>query len=139
MAAHPAPLSLGLSRQEYRSGLPFPSPKLHSIYGRKSHVLIIPVSFSSLPQFCLNDVESAGCQACPEPPCWVIRDEESSSGRRVLERKEFPRPPSGPLVPAETCLVGSLFVMFFPSSCASIMHLFLHAFIPEMASLTQWT
>ena len=27
MAAHQAPLSLGFSRQEYRSGLPFPSPK----------------------------------------------------------------------------------------------------------------
>ena len=27
MAAHQAPLSLGFSRQEYRSGLPFPSPQ----------------------------------------------------------------------------------------------------------------
>ena len=26
MAAHQAPLSIGFSRQEYRSGLPFPSP-----------------------------------------------------------------------------------------------------------------
>ena len=30
MAAHQAPLSLGLSRQEHWSGLPFPSPKHES-------------------------------------------------------------------------------------------------------------
>ena len=29
MAAHQAALSLGFSRQEYWSGLPFPSPKKH--------------------------------------------------------------------------------------------------------------
>ena len=29
-AAHQAPLSLGFSRQEYWSGLPFPSPVLES-------------------------------------------------------------------------------------------------------------
>jgi len=32
MAAHQAPLSLGFSRQEYWSGLPFPSPRLTYIY-----------------------------------------------------------------------------------------------------------
>ena len=34
MAAHQAPLSLGFSRQEHWSGLPFPSPQLYFTHGR---------------------------------------------------------------------------------------------------------
>ena len=38
MAAHQAPLSLGFSRQEYQSGLPFPSPMHACMLSRFSHV-----------------------------------------------------------------------------------------------------
>ena len=36
-AAHQAPLSLGFSRQEYWSGLPFPTPMHESEKGKRSH------------------------------------------------------------------------------------------------------
>ena len=38
-AAHQAPLSLGFSRQEYWSGLPFPSPKVMATSFKRSHAL----------------------------------------------------------------------------------------------------
>ena len=38
MTAHQAPLSLGFSRQEYWSGLPFPSPMHACMLSRVSHV-----------------------------------------------------------------------------------------------------
>ena len=38
MAAHQAPLSLGFSRQEYWSGLPFPSPMHACMQSRFSHI-----------------------------------------------------------------------------------------------------
>ena len=38
MAAHQVPLSLGFSRQEYWSGLPFPSPMHACMLSRFSHV-----------------------------------------------------------------------------------------------------
>ena len=47
MAAHQAPLSLGFSRQEHWSGLPFPSPMHESEKWKWSHSV---VSDSSLPQ-----------------------------------------------------------------------------------------
>ena len=40
MAAHQAPPSLGLSRQEHRSGLPFPSPMHESEKGKWSHSVV---------------------------------------------------------------------------------------------------
>ena len=43
MAAHQAPLSLGFSRQEYWSGLPFPSPK---------HACMHAKSLQSCPTLC---------------------------------------------------------------------------------------
>ena len=38
LASHQAPLSLGFSRQEYWSGLPFPSPMLARLLSHFSHV-----------------------------------------------------------------------------------------------------
>ena len=50
-----APLSIGFSRQEYWSGLPFPSPVMHPLYGHKEDInlsegytLTIEMDFSSL-------------------------------------------------------------------------------------------
>ena len=40
MAAQKAPLSLGFSRQEHWSGLPFPSPKLDSEKWKWSHLIL---------------------------------------------------------------------------------------------------
>ena len=40
MAAHQAPLSLGFSRQEYWSGLPFPSPKHESEKSKRSSSVV---------------------------------------------------------------------------------------------------
>ena len=39
-AAHEAPLSLGLSRQEHWSGLPFPSPMHESEKGKGSRLVV---------------------------------------------------------------------------------------------------
>ena len=40
MAAHQAPLSLGFSRQEYWSGLPFPFPMYESEESKLSHSVV---------------------------------------------------------------------------------------------------
>jgi len=40
MAAHQAPPSLGFSRQEHWSGLPFPSPMQESEKGKGSHSVV---------------------------------------------------------------------------------------------------
>ena len=40
MAAHQSPLSLGFSRQEHRSGLPFPSPMHESEKWKWSHLVV---------------------------------------------------------------------------------------------------
>ena len=58
MAAHQAPLSLGFSRQEYWSGLPFPSPSYclntyqrhyHSSYIFEITVLVTNFSLEEAP------------------------------------------------------------------------------------------
>ena len=50
-AAHQVPLSLGFSRQEYWSGLPFPSPLIH----------VQSVQFSSVAQSCLTLCDPMNC------------------------------------------------------------------------------
>ena len=45
-AAHQAPLSLGFSRQEHWSGLPFPSPTRESEVAQSSRTLFTKLSFS---------------------------------------------------------------------------------------------
>ena len=49
-AAHQAPLSMGLSRQEYWNGVPLPSPILmiHNIKGYSSHIVAIKFWLYSL-------------------------------------------------------------------------------------------
>ena len=49
--AHQAPLSMGLSRQEYRSGLPFPSP-IHEI-GIYTLISLAEFFFQCVMQYCL--------------------------------------------------------------------------------------
>ena len=46
MAAHQAPLSLGFSRQEHWSGLPFPSPMQESVKWKWSHSVVSDSSWS---------------------------------------------------------------------------------------------
>ena len=48
-AAHQAPLSLGISRQEYWSGSPFPSPMHACMLSRFSHVPLCDPVDSSPP------------------------------------------------------------------------------------------
>ena len=40
--AHQPPLSMGFSRQEYWSGLPFPSPPLDSPFSLSGHLYLLP-------------------------------------------------------------------------------------------------
>ena len=49
-AAHQAPLSLGFSRQEYWSVLPFPSPMHASILSRFSHVQLYATPWTAAHQ-----------------------------------------------------------------------------------------
>jgi len=53
-AAHQAPPSLGLSRQEHWSGLPFPSPMQESEKWKWSRSVIIPANSTILHQFWTN-------------------------------------------------------------------------------------
>ena len=50
MAAHQAPLSLGFSRQEQWSGLPFPSPMQESEKWKQSHSVVSDSSWPHGPQ-----------------------------------------------------------------------------------------
>ena len=50
MAAHQAPLSLGFSRQEYWSGLPFPSPMDACMLSRFSHVQLCETLWTAVLQ-----------------------------------------------------------------------------------------
>ena len=49
-AAHQAPLSLGFSRQEYWSGLPFPSPMHACMLSRFSHVRLCVTPWTAAHQ-----------------------------------------------------------------------------------------
>ena len=79
-AAHQAPPSLGFSRQEHWTGLPFPSPMQESEKWKWSRSV---VSDSSRPQglqptrlLCLWDFPGkstgVGCHRCPQIECWMI-------------------------------------------------------------------
>ena len=48
--AYQAPLSTGFSRQEYWSGLPFPSPKLSTINYLTDHFIIVSMPASDRAQ-----------------------------------------------------------------------------------------
>ena len=50
MAAHPAPLSLGFSKQEYWSGLPFPSAMHACMLSRFSHVQLCATPWKTVHQ-----------------------------------------------------------------------------------------
>ena len=50
MAAHQAPLSLGFSRQEHWSGLPFPSPIHTCMLSRFSHVRLCATPWTAAHQ-----------------------------------------------------------------------------------------
>ena len=50
MAAHQAPLSLGFSRQEYWSGLPFPSPMHACMLSGLSHVQLYAILWTAAHQ-----------------------------------------------------------------------------------------
>ena len=58
MAAHQVPLSLGFSRQEYWSGLPFPSPRIFKIISNTS---IIEIGFFFVFFFCFFFLENHLC------------------------------------------------------------------------------
>ena len=54
MAAHQAPLSLGFSRQEYGSGLPFPSPMNACMLSHFSHVQLCVTLWTAAHQVPLS-------------------------------------------------------------------------------------
>ena len=58
-AAHQAPLSLGFSRQEYWSGLPFPSPMRESEVAQSCPTLSDPMD-CSLPGSSVHGIFQAG-------------------------------------------------------------------------------
>ena len=58
MAAHQAPLSLGFSRQEHWSGLPFPSPMQFSLVQSLSHVWLFATPWTTAHQVSLSITNS---------------------------------------------------------------------------------
>ena len=78
-----APLSMGLSRQEYWSGLPFPSPEYVGNYWRwvlyrwRFIILfLLPVQLSSVTQLCPTLCNYMDCVACQAPlSMWFSRQE----------------------------------------------------------------
>ena len=55
MAAHRAPPSLGFSKQEHWSGLPFPSPML--IHAKR---IYIKINFQNIAKHCLENIDLSG-------------------------------------------------------------------------------
>ena len=79
-AAHQAPLSLGFSRLEYWSGLPFPSPMHAFMLSRFScPTLCDPMNSSPPrllhPQDSLGKNTGVGCHFLLQPVCYVLRKE----------------------------------------------------------------
>ena len=66
MAAHQAPLSLGFSRQEHWSGLPFPSPMQFSLVQSLSHVWLFATPWTTARQVSLSITNS---RSPPKPMC----------------------------------------------------------------------
>ena len=103
MAAHQAPLSLGFSRQEYCSGLPFPSSEnghkgnlfniIKAIYDRLTASIIL--SGEKLKAFPLRSGTRQGCPVTPllfnivfEVLAIAIREEgRGGVGKRNLDWK----------------------------------------------------
>ena len=77
MAAHQAPLSLGFSRQEYWSGLPFPSPMHVCMLSRFSRVRLCDPMDSSprllCPQGSLGKNTGVGCHFLLQ--CMTVKSE----------------------------------------------------------------
>ena len=104
MAAHQAPPSLGFSRQEHWSGLPFPSPMHGSKKGKWSRsfsfcLQCFPASGSSL----VNWLFASGGQSVGAPVLWTSCSVQFSrsvvSNFLRLHGLQYTRPPCSPPAP----------------------------------------
>ena len=96
MAAHQAPPSLGFSRQEHWSGLPFPSPM------RESEVL----------QSCPTPSDPMNCSLPCTPPSMGFSRQEYWSGLPFPSPGNLPGPgiePRSPALQADFCIASGLF------------------------------
>ena len=93
MAAYQAPLSLGFSRQEYWSGLPFPSPMHSCMLSHFSHVWLCATPWTAAHQAPLS-TEFSGQEywsglPFPSPPVRmaIIKNLQINAGEDVGKRE----------------------------------------------------
>ena len=76
--AHQAPLSMGFSRQEFWSGLPFPSPRLASAaFGEEEDEFdsrkLLPPSYPRMKVLAVDSLKFPGGASGKEPACQCRR------------------------------------------------------------------
>ena len=129
MAAHQAPPSLGFSRQEHWSGLPFPSPMHESEKWKWSHSV---VSDSSWPH---------GLKPTRLLHPWDFPGKSTGVGCHCLLRS-WPLPPSNVLVHSSLCKHWTTFFqspfLFFFRSCSAHPHLSAYASETHQGPLITW-